>query len=157
MITPQNPCQDIEISALMPLISRIMCHARQQASLTYKDLGYDLSPETVDTLMTIHHLDGLSQSQLADILGKDKAAVTRILNTLVKNNLVERVQDLDDRRIIRANITEEGKKAFITIAPKLKELSCHILNNVDIKDFDTTLSVLTQIIDNMYYLPSRKL
>ena len=156
MIEQKSPCADLEIASLMPLVGRIMCHVRQQTSLIYKDLGYNLTPETVDALMAIHHFDGLSQKQLANTLGKDKAAITRLLNTLVKSNLVERTQDLQDRRIIRANITAEGKEAFLKIYPKLQLLSDCALNGINKQDFNATLSVLSNIIENMACPPPEK-
>lgn len=138
-----------QLGLLMPLIGHLTCHVRQQASEIYKALGYELTPEAADALMIIHHFDGLPQKKLADILGKDRASITRLLNTLVNSHLVERVQDKEDRRIIRAHITDEGKKAFEKLTPKLLELSNSILNPVAKDDFDRMLGTLSTIIDNL--------
>lgn len=141
---PQKP--ELALGTLMPLISRIMCHVRQQTSQIYKTLGYDLTPETVEALFIIRHLGGLPQTQLAHILGKDKASVTRILNTLVRSNLVTREHDTQDRRVIRANITDEGKQAFQEIYPAIQTLSDNVLTGIPEHEFNMAVKVCGDIV-----------
>ena len=132
----------------MPLIGHIMCFMRQQISQTYAELGYDIAPEAAQALMIIQHFDGLPQTKLADILGKDKASITRLLNSLVKANLVERIQDQEDRRVIRAHITTSGKEVFDSFIPKLHSLSDIALNGVSDAAFATTIQTLGKIVSN---------
>ncbi len=142
------PCENIKIGELMPLMGHLMCHVRQQTSQAYAELGYDITPEAADALMIIQHFDGLPQKKLADILGKDKASITRLLNSLVKCQLVERVQDLEDRRIIRAHITQEGKMVFQSILPKLHALSNQALEGISEQDFSRLLQTMAAIVAN---------
>lgn len=142
-------CENIKIGVIMPLIGQLMCFMRQQISQTYKNLGYDITPEAAQALMIIQHFDGLPQKKLADILGKDKASITRILNSLVKAKLVERVQDDADRRIIRAHITPEGKQVFESFIPQLHALSDLALAGVSEQDFATTVRTFLHITDNI--------
>ena len=144
-----NNCENIKIAAIMPLIGQLMCFMRQQISQAYMDLGYDIAPESAQAMMIIQHFDGLPQSKLAHILGKDKASVTRLLNSLVKLNLVERIQDKDDRRIIRAHITQEGKSVFEQFVPKLQALSDLALNDVSNHDFEQTVATLSKTVGNI--------
>ncbi len=141
-------CENIKIGALMPLMGHLMCYVRQQTSLAYAELGYDITPEAADALMIIQHFDGLPQKRLANILGKDKASITRLLNSLVKCQLVERIQDLEDRRIIRAHITEEGKAVFQKILPKLHALSDLALGGISEHDFSILLQTMATIVTN---------
>ena len=132
----------------MPLMGHLMCYVRQQTSQAYAELDYDITPEAADALMIIQHFDGLPQKKLADILGKDKASITRLLNSLVKCQLVERIQDLEDRRIIRAHITEEGKAVFQKILPKLHALSDLALTDINEHDFNILLQTMATIVAN---------
>ncbi|HID36691.1 MAG TPA: MarR family transcriptional regulator [Ghiorsea sp.] len=143
-------CENIEIGTIMPLIGQVMCFMRQQISQAYQDLGYDIAPESAQAMMIIQHFDGLPQSKLADILGKDKAAITRLLNSLVKLNLVERIQDKNDRRIIRAHITPEGKAVFEQFMPKLQALSDLALAGVSSEAFLQTVATMTKITGNIH-------
>jgi len=141
--------EDIKMARLMPLVGQLKCFVRQQTSAAYTSLGYAISPEAADALMIIQHFDGLPQKQLADILGKDKASITRLLNTLVACNLVERIQDQEDRRVIRAHITQEGAQVFQQILPKLHALSDEAVQHISDHDFDHMIQVMTQIVDNI--------
>ncbi|MDQ6954614.1 MAG: MarR family transcriptional regulator [Mariprofundaceae bacterium] len=140
---------DRGLGIMMPLIACMTSKVRYQVSCICEEEDYPLTPEEADTLMVIHHLEGLPQSQLATVLGKDKASVTRLMNALVKSGLVGRMQDINDRRIVRACITAEGKKAFTHIFPKLIALSGHVLEGLSSEEFDTARRVLTHMMDNL--------
>jgi len=137
------------LGAIMPLIGCMTSQVRFQVSRICKDAGYNLTPEEADTLMIIRHCDGLPQSQLANILGKDKAAVTRLMNSLVKSGLVGRVQDQQDRRIVRAQITEQGKQAFVQVWPELKKLSDQALFGISAHDLALMQQTLKAINANL--------
>ncbi len=137
------------LGAIMPLIGCMTSHVRSHVSRICKDAGYNITPEEADTLMIIRHCDGLPQSQLAMILGKDKAAITRLMNALVKSGLVGRIQDQHDRRIIRAQITDEGKQAFIHVWPELKKLSDQALAGVSLQDIASMQKTLNTINANL--------
>ncbi|WP_157753626.1 MarR family winged helix-turn-helix transcriptional regulator [Ghiorsea bivora] len=133
----------------MPLIGQLMCFMRQQTSQAYKDLGYDITPEAAQALMIIQHFEGLTQTKLAHILEKDKASVTRLLNSLVQFNLVERIQDHEDRRIIRAHITPKGQNIFEQFIPKLHALSDMTLQGISDTEFTQMINTLNQITNNI--------
>jgi len=137
------------LGAIMPLIGCMTSHVRSHVSRICKDAGYNLTPEEADTLMIIRHCNGLPQSQLASILGKDKAAVTRLMNTLVKSGLVGRIQDQQDRRIIRAQITEEGKQAFVQVWPELMKLSNQALDGISSEELISMRQTLVAINANL--------
>ncbi len=153
----QSTTLNIKIGQLMPLMGHLMCYVRQQTSQIYAQLGYDITPEAADALMIIHHFDGLPQKKLADILGKDKASITRLLNSLVASKLVERIQDQQDRRIIRAHITKEGIDAFGKICPELQTLSDETLQNIGEAEFNQAVSTLTAIVNSLPCQPSNNL
>jgi len=141
--------QNVGLGAIMPLIGCMTSRVRYQVSCICAIEGYKLTPEEADTLMLIHHCEGLPQSQLAKMLGKDKASLTRLMNALVKSGLVGRVQDESDRRIVRACMTEEGQKAFTRIFPQLKVLSEKVLDGLSQSDVDMVKQVMTQMTMNL--------
>ncbi len=54
----------------------------------------------------------LSLGQLAERLACVKSNITQLIDRLEAEGLVERIQDPDDRRSMRATITDEGKKRY---------------------------------------------
>lgn len=137
------------LGAVMPLIGFMTSHARFHISRICRDAGYALTPEEADTLMLIRHFNGLTQSRLAQILGKDKAAITRLMNSLVKSGLVERAQDLQDRRVIRAQITAEGERAFVQVWPEITRLSDLALSGISEAELAALCRTLAAINANL--------
>ncbi len=133
----------------MPLIGCMTSQVRCQVSRICRQAGYPITPEEADMLMIIRHFNGISQSRLAGILGKDKAAVTRMVNALVKSGLVGREQDQQDRRIVRACITEQGERAFDRVWPELRKLSDQALQGLSDQDVVHICRVLGMINGNL--------
>ncbi len=134
---------------IMPLVSCMSVHVSWHVKQICEKEGYKLTPEEAGTLMMINHCEGLTQSELANMLGKDKAAVTRLMNALVKSGLVGRLQDSQDRRVIRACITPEGKKAFTRIFPQLMALSQRALQGLSLEDIESVQRVMKKMIGNL--------
>jgi len=144
-----------DLGTIMPLIGFMSSHVRFHISRICRDAGHSITPEEAGTLMIIRHFNGLPQSRLADILGKDKAAVTRLMNALVKSGLVGRVQDAKDRRIVRAQITDEGEQAFVKLWPQLAELSNEALKDISREDLAHLNTVLRLINANLAALTGK--
>jgi len=140
------------LGAIMPLIGCMSSHVRQHISRICRDAGHMLTPEEAGTLMIIRHFNGLPQSRLASILGKDKAAVTRLMNALVKSGLVERVQDEHDRRVIRAQMTTDGEQVFVKVWPELIKLSNGALNGISEHELEQLAKTLQVINANLLSL-----
>ena len=137
------------LGLIMPLIGCMTSQVRCQVSRICRQAGYPLTPEEADMLMIIRHFNGIPQSRLAAILGKDKAAVTRMVNALVKSGLVGREQDQQDRRIVRACITEQGERAFDRVWPELRKLSDQALQGLSEQDIAEICRILTVINGNL--------
>ncbi len=137
------------LGAIMPLVGRLLSLTGARISRACAGAGYALTPEEAGALMVLFDCDGLPQSHLARILGKDKAAVTRLMNALVRSGLVERVQDARDRRIVRAFVTREGRAAFARLMPELERISAEALRGVDAAALEGVRSTLARIVANL--------
>ena len=67
----------------------------------FKENGYDITPEQWIVLNSIREREGVCQRELADLTFKDKPTITRILDLLVKKQLIRRETDSKDRRIFK--------------------------------------------------------
>ncbi|MCA0363516.1 MAG: MarR family transcriptional regulator [Spirosomataceae bacterium] len=111
-----------------------------------QDADIDL---TVDQWVVLDHIKpnpGISQNELGNITYKDAPTITRILDILVKKNLIERKMASDDRRKFLLKLTEEGeelhKKAFAIIVKSRKKS----WNNLTENDYHE----LVRIMDTIY-------
>jgi len=71
---------------------------------------YGLSGKQYNVLRSIRRGgdDGLSISQISDQMTDPRADVTRLLDRLVREGLVDRQTDAADRRVVRAYLTKAG-------------------------------------------------
>lgn len=76
---------------------------------------FNISPHQLFCLMVICKNEPISMSELAVAIGVSNQQLTRIMDGLVENELVERFTDPANRRLVKARISEKGKlrlKAF---------------------------------------------
>jgi DNA-binding MarR family transcriptional regulator len=85
----------------------------------FKQHGHDITPEHWAVLNLLWKEDGLSQTEIADKLSKDKANVTHILNVMERKELVRRMRDENDRRSYRIYLQEQG----LALKDKLPQLA----------------------------------
>jgi len=68
---------------------------------------------TVDQFRLLTHLwkqDGISQQQLAVLVRRDRASVTRMVDILEEQGIISRRADNEDRRINLIFLTKKGKQ-----------------------------------------------
>jgi DNA-binding MarR family transcriptional regulator len=70
----------------------------------------DISPAQYSVLVVIGTNRGLSQSDLADCLGIERARLVRLLDRLEKRGLTERKASATDRRTHALHLTKAGQK-----------------------------------------------
>jgi DNA-binding MarR family transcriptional regulator len=71
--------------------------------------GSGLSPSLSIALATVYRHGPLTPSELADREGVKRPTATRIITALCEQGLVARVDNPDDRRSHRVNVTAEGR------------------------------------------------
>lgn len=130
------------------LIHQLMFLFRQGFARKFNQAGLSISPEEMITLVVLKQNGPLKPTELASILAKDKAVITRALDHLNEEGLLRRVQDTEDRRAIKVNITKKGEQVFQRFFPLVREFICQILSGVSQKDYDVTRKVLSKMIEN---------
>ncbi|MFL6258315.1 MAG: MarR family winged helix-turn-helix transcriptional regulator [Thermoanaerobaculia bacterium] len=72
--------------------------------------GHDLTPAQYNTLRILRGAgpDALTCGEIGERLVSPGPDVTRLLDRLEERGLVTRLRDAEDRRVVRARITEEG-------------------------------------------------
>lgn len=84
---------------------------------------------TADQFRLLTHLwkqDGIPQQQLALILGRDRAGVTRMIDILENQHIITRIADINDRRINLIFLTKTGKE----LETKAAECAQKYLNEI---------------------------
>lgn len=90
----------------------------------------------------------LTQNELATIVFKDKASVTRIIELLVKHKYLQRSAHAESRRRFKLSITAKGTKVIQDIMPTVLKNRKQALKNLSTKELQTAEKVLKSIANN---------
>ncbi len=89
--------------------------------------------------------EGMSQSELAELLDIQPISVTRMIDRLQQQNLVERRPDAQDRRAYRLYLTDEGRALAAGLDPLRQEIADHLLASVEDETITGLLGALAHI------------
>ena len=111
--------------------------------------GINVTPEQYLVLDILWGKQSLSQQNIADIIQKDKNSVTKIIDSLEKKNLVNRVVDKKDRRINKIELTQEG----LALEKITTEVAINFMNDtikdIDNQDLDKLVEVMRKLKENL--------
>lgn len=98
---------------ISPMISRVLRHSIRTKT--------SLNPISWWVLKLVYRNEMLSMSEIGCKLQIPKPHVTAQIDKLIAENLVERLDDPNDRRIINIRLTEKGKENHEKIAKDISE------------------------------------
>lgn len=107
-----------ENRALDLFIKFMRAHDALVAHLRRLIAGFDLQPSQFGILETLYHLGPMQQHELAAKLLQTPGNITRILDKLEQDALVERRSEPGDRRCHRIALTKQGEKRIAAIFPQ---------------------------------------
>lgn len=94
--------------------------------------------------------DGLTATQLCELCGKDKAAVSRTVAELEESGLVRRLEVNGSRYRAPLILTEKGKSAASAVRERAKMAVDLAGYGVKAKERDVFFRVLTTLSDNLH-------
>jgi DNA-binding MarR family transcriptional regulator len=124
-------------------ITRTARRLRQEA-----DAG--LSPSLTAALATIERHGPLTPSRLAEMERIQRPTVTRLLGTLEKDGLVERLTDPDDRRVSHVSITKDGRALVKKLRSRKNAYLAKRMRHLDDDELETlerATSILERILE----------
>ncbi len=110
-----------------------------------KDRNLPITPDQFRLLAHLWKNDGLQQSELALCTNRNRANVTRIIDILEREGIVERQDDPNDRRVFRIFLTDLGKQlkketakcahqsiedALIGVSDEERAIAIHVLKKI---------------------------
>lgn len=119
---------------------------KEYRKLSQKNITKIVKDITIDqclVLIILNKDEKISQSELANLIFKDNASVTRIIELMVKKDYINRTIHKEDRRKFNLEITEKGKKTLELINPIAqvnRETALYGLSQEEINLLDTTLN-----------------
>lgn len=91
----------------------------------------------------------MTQTELAQLLGLEDASMVPLVDRLVKQSLLTRVQPPEDRRKRHLVLTDKGNEAFAKVKTETDALRTEMLADIDPQDLAVTERVLQQLLSRM--------
>jgi DNA-binding MarR family transcriptional regulator len=103
-----------------------LLHRQMMKELERELAPLELGPGRYLYLFGLYIRDGRKQQELADVIGIDKAAVTRALSRLEQSGYIYRKEDREDRRATRVYLTPKGRD----LQPQLETAARDCIENM---------------------------
>ena len=119
---------------------------KQYAYEALVEKGIDVTSDQWVVLKKVSEEPGINQRELAKAIYKDPASVTRILDVLVKKELIERRQG-KDRRIYEIHLSFRGEKLVekaLGMAVDIRKKGLDGLSNEEVLIFKKALDIVFQ-------------
>jgi DNA-binding MarR family transcriptional regulator len=100
-------------------------------------------------MLALHSQDGQTPGQLAQRLGVRPPTVTKTINRLSAQGILEKRPSVDDQRQANVFLTEGGRDAIANIERAVKRTEKQALKGFDKKDRKTLFKLLARIEDNL--------
>jgi len=119
---------------------------KEYRKIAQRNIGKIVDDITVDQALILIILDqnsDYSQKEIAELIFKDNASITRIIELMVKKNYLTRKINESDRRKFNLEITEKGKKTIESLSPVIqtnRQTALEGLTQDEIEFLDKTLN-----------------
>jgi DNA-binding MarR family transcriptional regulator len=106
--------------------------------------GHDLSPAQYNTLRILRGAqpDALTCGEIGERLVSPGPDVTRLLDRLEQRGLVTRLRDAEDRRVVRARITQEGIDLLDGLDEPVEHILRRLLGGLGVERLQTLVELL---------------
>jgi len=108
----------------------------------------DITVDQALVLLFINRNPEMTQSELAKLVFKDYASITRIIDLMVKKNYLDRDVNPNDRRRSILSITKKGENAIESLSPIIAYNRNTALKGFETSDLEKLQRMLNEIIFN---------
>jgi len=89
-----------------------------------KNISDQITDMTIDqglVLLFLNEYPDLTQKEIAELVFKDNASMTRMINTMVQKKYLKRSMNNKDRRRYKIEITVKGRQVLETLPPIIQK------------------------------------
>ncbi|WP_062052892.1 MarR family winged helix-turn-helix transcriptional regulator [Aquimarina longa] len=118
--------------------------------LSFKNIASVVKGITVDQALILIIIDKneLTQTELADLIFKDYASITRILNLMIQKEYIIKTTNKNDRRKTKIKITQKGINTIKMLNPVIKKNRETALRNISTHEQVKLYETLSKITQN---------
>lgn len=134
---------DSQVEQLEFLLRKVCFNIRKRGRVILED--YDITPAQFDALQLIIKNKEITISEISSYLEQAPSTITDLIDRMEKNQLVKRIKDQKDRRIVRVIPLEKGNKILDNVLIERCKFIDNSLKEVCSKDkenFEKYLNIL---------------
>ena len=121
---------------------------RQMAQKNIKAINKEVTLDQLLMLITMKDNPDYNQKEIAKIIFKDVASVTRMIELLVKKGFIHRKMNINDRRQYHLEISSSGNKLIDQLSPIILNNRETALKSISVKTKKELKNNLIQITNN---------
>lgn len=122
---------------------------RREAGLSDILRGQGLTIARWRALAVIRRTGACTMSELAHLSSVDRTTLTRVVDLLVEEGLVDRTASNTDRRLVHLNLTAAGRRLAESGSQANRNFCRRTLKGVSEAQLTAALRVLQTVVDNM--------
>jgi len=117
------PNKPEDAGALSKFTGSLVRRAQQRhAAVWLSEVSSEITSVQYAALEVLQETPGVNQRQLGEKLDVDRSTVADLVARMVRNGLIERADDPDDKRSYVLFLTSTGKKRLVTLRPHVEEV-----------------------------------
>lgn len=121
---------------------------RNYAQRQLKAHGFTITIDQWLIIKAILENPGITQNEIGDLVFKDNASVTRIIDLMVKSEYITRHVHPDDRRKTNLEVTDSGKKVIREVQNIVEKNREVALKGITKDELEVMYSALLTISEN---------
>ncbi len=137
----------LPIEAIKTLLTT--CHEAKRITELQPPLPDGLTPGNLKVLDYIEHLERTAQppkvSDIADLLQVTRPGITRLVRELEAIHVIEKITDVQDKRIVRLRLTSEGRKLHAYYIAQYHSWLAAQITDISEADIHTTANTIAKL------------
>ncbi len=134
---------------LLGVISKTSNVIQKVLDKFYKEFRLSETQFAALYLVYLNGKEGITLSILGEKMNVTRANITTLMDRMVSRGLVERISNENDRRSIKAVITNNGIEIMKSIFPKYEEFTSMLLNFLNEKEKERFHELLLKIQEEL--------
>lgn len=129
-------------------IEKAIKEYRKLAQNNISKVAKDITVDQCLVLIILNDNQNISQNELANLVFKDNASITRMIELMVKKDYLTRTVNSEDRRKFNLEVTNKGIKTLELIKPVIQINRETALDGLSLEEIALLDKTLNRIITN---------
>lgn len=142
---------------MIPIGTKALILSKYYYGVLSKTLENIDSERYFSILYFLNENNGCNQQCICNNLAIDKTAMVKVIDYLIKNDMVERDINPNDRREHFIKLTKKGHKQTEEVVRAFKAIDSQMFSKISKDDQEVFMRVLSQLSSNLKELPSNDL